>query len=78
MLPEEGQGLRAGDAIWKELLHFASIDVLVSWAVLDHVGDTQKPQPCAARARAEDGTQLGGLRVGNGNGSSSRGEGEVF
>lgn len=74
MFPEEGQGLRVGHATQKEFLHFANVDV--SWAVLDHVGNTEKPQSCAVRVKAEDGRRLGGLRVRRD--SSFRGEGEEF
>lgn len=47
----------------RELLHCADISVFLNWAVLDHAGDmdTENPQHCVIRARAEDATQSGGL-----------------
>ena len=48
----------------REFLHFADVDVFMNWGVVDHAGDTEKPQCCVTRTKAEDETQSGGLSVG--------------
>lgn len=45
-LPEEGQGLWAGQGTQRGCFHFAYIDVFVTWALLDHTGDTEAPAVC--------------------------------